>query len=130
MSYIEIIEPDESFVLVLGKSEFDLRRFDSAKYNEIEKRHTQRIPNRSGGFTIEVDSAAVNADLLDYMIIGWRKVRSPVTKADIPCTYETKQKLPGGVKLKITQACDAESITVKEKNDVSGKPSPDISSID
>jgi len=112
MSFIEIIEDSETFKLAIGESSFTLRRFDSQIYREIEKRHTTKTKNlRQGGWIKEVDEFAVNEDLLDYMITGWKDIKSPLTGQDVECSKENKNKLPGSVKVQIIEACDADSIS-------------------
>lgn len=112
MSFIEIIEDSETFELAIGESSFTLRRFDSQSYKDIEKRHTTRTKNlRQGGWIKEVDDYAVNEDLLDYMIVDWKNIRSPLTGQDVECTKAMKNKLPGSVKVQIIEACDADSIS-------------------
>jgi len=112
MSFIEIIEDQETFELAIGESSFTLRRFDSQIYKEIEKRHTTRTKNfRQGGWIKEVDDYAVNEDLLDYMIIDWKNIKSPLTGQDVECAKVNKNKLPGTVKVQIIEACDADSIS-------------------
>ena len=112
MSFIEIIEDQETFELAIGESSFNLRRFDSQIYKDIEKRHTTRTKNlRQGGWIKEVDDYAVNEDLLDYMIIDWKNIKSPLTGDDVECTKANKNKLPGTVKVQIIEACDADSIS-------------------
>lgn len=112
MAFIEIVEDQETFELEIGDSVLTLRRFDSEVYKKIEKKHTKREKNyRTGQVIKDVDEYAVNLDLLDYMIIDWRGIKSPTTGEDVPCTKEVKQKLPGSVKIQITEACDSDSIT-------------------
>jgi len=112
MSFIEIVEEQETFEHPVGDSTLILRRFDSEVYRDIEKRHTKRQKNlRQGGWIEEQDSYAINADLLDYMVVDWRYVRSPVLNEDVPCTRENKLKLPNSIKIEILDACDADSIT-------------------
>ena len=114
--FIEIIEDQETFELEIGESAFTLRRFDSETYRKIEKKHTKREKNlRTGQIFREVDEYAVNEDLMDYMIVGWRGIKSPTTGNDVPCTKEMKNKLPGSVKVQIIDACDADSITDNKK---------------
>lgn len=112
MSFIEIIEDQETFELKIGKSTLTLRRFDTDIFKEIEKRHTTRTKNlRQGGWIKEIDEYAVNEDLLDYMIVDWKKIKSPISHEDVPCTKEMKNKLPGSAKVQIIDACDVDSIT-------------------
>ncbi|MDA3832604.1 MAG: hypothetical protein PF495_04330 [Spirochaetales bacterium] len=118
MAFIEIVEDQETFELEIGESGLTLRRFDSEVYRKIEKKHTKKEKNyRTGQKMKEVDEYAINLDLLDYMIVGWRGVRSPTTGEDVPCNKEMKAKLPGSIKMQITEACDSESITAEKKKD-------------
>lgn len=124
MSFIEIIESDESFELPIGDSVFTLRRFGSEVYKQVEKKHTKKDKNRRTGviFT-DPDEHAINEDLLDYMILDWQGIKSPTTKADVPCTRENKLKLPGGAKMQIIGACDADSVTGEQGKKESGTTS-------
>jgi len=116
MAFIEIVEEQEEFRLDIGESFFNLRRFDSEAYKRIEKKHTKRKKNyRTGQWEVEVDDYAVNADLFDYMITGWGEIKSPLTHEDVPCEKVSKLKLPGSVKIQITEACDSDSITTEKK---------------
>jgi len=116
MSFIEIVEDQETFELEIGESILELRRFDSTVYNRIEKKHTKKEKHgRTGQIFRDVDEHAVNEDLLDYMILGWRNVKSPTTGEDVPCERAYKLKLPGTVKLQAIEACDTESITLEKK---------------
>ena len=116
MAFIEIVEDQETFELEIGDSSLTLRRFDSEVYRKIEKKHKKKEKNyRTGQKIKEVDEYAVNLDLLDYMVVDWRGVRSPTTGEDVPCNKDMKAKLPGSIKMQITEACDSESITVEKK---------------
>ncbi len=116
MSFIEIVEDSETFELEIGESKLILRRFDSEIYKQIEKRHTKKEKNyRTGQWIRDVDEFEVNADLLDYMIIEWKDVKSPITGEDVACTREMKIKLPGSVKMRVIEACDVDSITTVKK---------------
>ena len=123
MSFIEIVEAEETFDLEIGESTLTLRRFDSELYKNIEKRHTAKSKNlRQGGWIKEVDEYAVNEDLLDHMIVGWKNVKSPLTGEDVPCTREMKLKLPGSVKVRIIEECDTDSITSGDSADEKKTP--------
>lgn len=116
MGFIQIVEDQERFDLEVGDSILILRRFDSQVYKEIEKKHTVRKKHfRSGQMIEDSDSFAINEDLLDYMLTDWKDVKSPTTGEDVPCTRENKIKLPSSVKLQITEACDADSVTSEKK---------------
>ncbi|MBW2599928.1 MAG: hypothetical protein JRD89_12630 [Deltaproteobacteria bacterium] len=119
--FIEIVEDRETFELEISDSTLTLRRFDSEAYRQIEKRHTKKQKNlRTGQIFTETDEYAVNADLLDYMIVDWKGIKSPITADDVPCTKEMKNKLPGSVKVQIIEACDADSITDNKEKKESG----------
>ena len=116
MAFIEIVEDQETFELEISDSVLILRRFDSEVYRRIEKKHTKTNKNyRTGQMIKDVDEYAINLDLLDYMIVGWRSVKSPTTGDDVPCERANKLKLPGSIKIQITEACDSESITAGKK---------------
>ena len=121
MPYIEIVEIEESFELPIGDSIIVCRRFDTEVYKNIEKKHTKKSKNqRTGVIFADTDDHAINSDLLDYMIIGWRGVKSPLTGGDVPCTRENKLKLPSAAKVLIIEACDANSVSGSEKKVESG----------
>ena len=116
MSFIEIIEDQETFEFQIGESTLTLRRFDTSIFKEIEKRYTTKSKNlRQGGWIKEIDEYAVNEDLLDYMIVDWKNIKSPISHEDVACTKEMKNKLPSSVKVQIIEACDVDSITSSDK---------------
>ncbi len=88
---IQIIDPEERFTLSHQGASFTLRRIDSAAMVALER--------RGGGH-----EAAFNDEVLDYVLIDWEGVTSPLGQAEVPCTRENKLKLPGAVKLKILGA--------------------------
>ncbi|MCF8034356.1 MAG: hypothetical protein K9K66_10255 [Desulfarculaceae bacterium] len=88
---IQIIDPEERFTLSLEGASFTLRRIDSATLVALERRG-------EGG------SAALNDEILDYILIDWEGVTSPLGSAEVPCTRENKLHLPGAVKLKLLGA--------------------------
>lgn len=93
---IQIIDPEERFTIDLEGASLTLRRVDSAAMRAIERRH-------NGG----ADRRAVNDDVLDYALVDWAGVYSPLGQAEVPCTRENKLKLPGAVKLKVLAAAQA-----------------------
>lgn len=110
--FLEIIDPDESFTLPIGKSTLDLRRLDPEKLREIRKTHTTTTTEFVDGRPVKIsstDDQAINEDILDYCIRGWGVVRHPVTKQPVPCTRENKLKLPGKAKLLVLNACNSDS---------------------
>ena len=124
MGFIEIVEEEETFELKRGESTLTLRRFDTEFYRKIENRHTKKQKNfRQGGWIKEVDDFAINEDLLDYMVVGWKDVKSPITGQDVSCTREMKIKLPSSVKLEIIEACDSDNITSAAEKKTAPKPS-------
>ena len=119
MAFIEIVEEKEEFRLDIGESFFNLRRFNSEIYKQIEKKHTTRKKNyRTGQWDVDPDDYAINADLLDYMVTGWGGIKSPLTHEDVPCEKANKLKLPGSVKIQITEACDSDCITIEKKTNL------------
>jgi len=116
MAFLEIIEEQESFDFQVGDSILKLRRLDPEVYREIHKKHTKTHKHpRTGNIFKETDDFAVNADLLDYMIVGWSNVKSPSTGEDVPCNKENKNKLPGSVQVQIVEACDVNNVTGSDK---------------
>ncbi len=88
---VQIIDPEERFSLQLEGSSFVLRRVDSATMMALERR-------RPGKET------ALNDEVLDYVLVEWEQVTSPLGGAAVPCTRENKLRLPAAVKLKILGA--------------------------
>ena len=87
---IQIIDPEERFELRLEGATLVVRRLDSATLTAIERRHaSQRAKTQA------------NDDVLDYILLDWRGVTSPLGQAEVPCTRENKLRLPTAVKLKI-----------------------------
>ncbi|MBI5523876.1 MAG: hypothetical protein HY910_14710 [Desulfarculus sp.] len=93
---IQIIDPEERFTLHLEGAQISLRRLDSASQRAMERRH-QGAGQR----------AAVTDDVLDYVILDWQGVQSPLGGAEVPCTRDNKLRLPSAVKLKVLAACQA-----------------------
>ncbi len=90
---VQIIDPEERFVIEVEGARLTLRRVDSATLAAMERRH------RADG-----DRRAVNDDVLDYALLDWSGVHSPLGGAEVPCTRENKLRLPASVKLKILAA--------------------------
>lgn len=88
---IQIIDPEERFTLSLNGASFTLRRIDSAALLALERRG-------------ELPKAALNDEILDYILLDWEGVTSPLGAAEVPCTRENKLHLPGAVKLKLLGA--------------------------
>lgn len=88
---VQIIDPEERFGLELEGASFVLRRIDSATLMALERRR----PNQE---------TALNDEVLDYVLLEWEQVTSPLGGAAVPCTRENKLRLPAAVKLKILSA--------------------------
>ncbi len=88
---IQIIDPEERFTLSYQGASFTLRRIDSATLVALERRG-------------EGQKSALNDEILDYILIDWEGVASPLGEAAVPCTRENKLHLPGAVKLKLLAA--------------------------
>jgi hypothetical protein len=93
MSGIQIIDPEERFQLGMEGAVMHLRRLDSATLTAIERRHAA---NR--------DRNRVNEDVLDYILLDWSGVTSPLGGTEVPCTRENKLRLPTAVKLRLLAA--------------------------
>ncbi|MBI4797441.1 MAG: hypothetical protein HY794_01625 [Desulfarculus sp.] len=93
---IQIIDPEERFCLHLEGAQIFLRRLDSHSQRAMERRH-QGAGQR----------ASMTDDVLDYVILDWQGVMSPLGGAEVPCTRDNKLKLPSAVKLKVLTASQA-----------------------
>ncbi len=90
---IQIIDPEERFPVEMEGAGFTLRRLDSATLMAIERRHKS-----------EPDRNHINEDVLDYVLLDWRGVTSPLGGLEAPCTRENKLRLPTAVKLRLLAA--------------------------
>lgn len=90
---VQIIDPEERFTIEVEGASLTLRRVDSATLMALERRH-----NNQG------DRRAVNDEVLDYALLDWSGVHSPLGQAEVPCTRENKLRLPASVKLKVLAA--------------------------
>ncbi|MBU2518513.1 MAG: hypothetical protein KKB57_13080 [Proteobacteria bacterium] len=88
---VQIIDPEERFALEMETSSFVLRRIDSATMVALERR-------------CRGQEGSLNDEVLDYVLMDWEGVTSPLGGADVPCTRENKLRLPAAVKLKILSA--------------------------
>ena len=124
MAFVEIIEDGEQFVKKIEDTEFILRRLSKEAAKRIRKRHTKKTKNfRTGTWEIEADDDAIGEDVIDYCIVGWKNVYSPVTGKPVECTRENKLKLPLNVIEEISSACDVENVSGmagEQKNAKSG----------
>lgn len=91
---VQIIDPEERFALEVEGSAFSLRRIDSATMVALERR-------------CQGQKGALNDEVLDYVLLDWEEVTSPMGGAAVPCTRENKLRLPAAVKLKILGAAQA-----------------------
>jgi len=127
MEYIRLVDEQEKLAFRIGKSTIFYRRYDSKKYREIERRHTRKGPNsRSGEENIKVDTPAINDDLLDYMIIDWENIQSPIPPhKNMDCTTENKLKLPADIRLALVKRGNGE--TDEDEMEEEKKTSPSMS---
>ncbi|MGD8561235.1 MAG: hypothetical protein PVG03_01815 [Desulfarculaceae bacterium] len=91
---IQIIDPEERFTLDMDGAHFKLRRIDSATLMAIER-------SVGGG---QEESRQMNDEVLDYVLVDWEGVTSPLGETEVPCTRENKLKLPTSAKLKVLAA--------------------------
>ncbi len=90
---IQIIDPEERFRIEVDGAGLFIRRIDSATLMAIERRHQG-----------SKDRRRINEDVLDYVLLDWEGVTSPLGESEVPCTRENKLKLPTAVKLKVLAA--------------------------
>lgn len=90
---IQIIDPEERFVLTVEGAELHVRRLDSDSLVAIERRLGPAAGRKE-----------VNEEVLDYVLVDWRGVESPLGGAEVPCTRENKLRLPAAVKAKVLAA--------------------------
>ena len=88
---IHLIDPEERFILEAEGAKLTLRRIDSATMMAIER--------KTGG-----DAAKAADEALDYALVDWDGVASPLGEVEVPCTRENKLKLPTSVKSRIMAA--------------------------
>ena len=93
MKGIQIIDPEERFDLTLEGAVIRLRRLDSATQQALERRHAG-----------EKDRLGLADDMLDYVILEWEGVTSPLGEAAVPCTRDNKLRLPLAVKTRVLAA--------------------------
>lgn len=99
---IQIIDPEERFTLELEGARLVLRRIDSASLMALERRlgGTPGRREEPGGTRRD----RLNDEVLDYVLLDWQGVTSPLDGSEVPCTAENKRRLPAAVKLKILAA--------------------------
>ena len=90
---IQIIDPEERFCLAVEGARLFLRRLDSATVQAVERRYAG-----------QKESGRINDELLDYVLLDWQGVTSPLGEVEVPCTRDNKLRLPTRVKLKIMAA--------------------------
>jgi len=110
MSYITIIQPDETFTHVPrlpdgGPSDasFTLRVLSDDQVKAFRKKHTthqwvngQRVQN--------VDGMALANDMIDAALVGWSGVKDSAGK-DLPCERAFKLLLPDRVQIEVVKLC-------------------------
>ena len=121
MSFVTIIDSNESFNLEIGDSTFNLRRLDLETYNGFVKARTKQVWKKHQPSGEETDWDGVYDDMLDYVITGWRNIKHPVTKEDVQCERKIKLKLPGVVREQIFEATNATSVMKEEEKKTKSK---------
>jgi len=99
---IQIIDPQERFSLELEGAKLVLRRIDSETLMALERR--VRGGAGRGGEAGRAERERLNDEVLDYVLLDWQGVSSPLDGSEVPCTAENKRRLPAAVKLKILAA--------------------------
>lgn len=126
-----LVDDRERWALHLGGSVLYYRRLSLAAAAAIERQQTVLLPAADGGppqavlpaAALEAARAALErraqprpasapavdlaGEILDYVLLEWRGVTSPLGEAEVPCTRDNKLKLPTPVKLKILAAAQA-----------------------
>ncbi len=92
-----IIDPEERFTLAVEGAELTLRRVDSASLVALEAKARE-------------NGSQVNEEVLDYVLLDWSGVASPLGGAPVPCTRANKARLPTPVKLKVLAAAQKLSL--------------------
>ncbi len=90
---IQIIDPEERFTLTVEGAELQVRRLDSEALTAIERR-----------LGPAAERSALNQEVLDYVLVDWQGVTSPLGGTEVPCTRENKLRLPAAVKAKVLAA--------------------------
>ena len=88
---IHLIDPEERFVLEAEGAKLTIRRIDSATMMAIER--------KTGG-----DPGKAANEALDYALVDWEGVASPLGEIEAPCTRENKLRLPTSIKSRIMAA--------------------------
>lgn len=90
---IQIIDSEERFTLEIEGATLYMRRLGSGTLQELKS----RLP-------VPPDSGQVNAEILDYVIIDWEGVSTPLGDVPVPCTRENKVALPAYIKAEVLRA--------------------------
>uniref|UniRef100_A0A6M3K6R5 Uncharacterized protein n=1 Tax=viral metagenome TaxID=1070528 RepID=A0A6M3K6R5_9ZZZZ len=115
---IDIIEETERFEIEMDGSVLELRRIPAEVRARISARNTTRVKTESGEWQDRTDPTGELLDCIDYAIVGWRGVRHPATKADVPPTSENKRRLPVRILQRVmTAVSEAESAVDRKSLD-------------
>ena len=110
MSYLTIIQPDETFTHVPtlpdgSKSEasFTLRVLADDQIKTLRKRHT-KTEWANGQRLQNVDGAALANDMIDAALVSWSGVRDSKGQP-LPCERTFKLLLPERLQVEIVRLC-------------------------
>jgi len=118
--FIEIVTDCEKNVYTAGESKIYFRRIDQAVVRQLQKKWTTPagINRKTGQKEMKTNEDEWYKDMLDYVIIGWEGVKYPKNHPeagkDVPCTRDTKCKLPSRIREEIWELAESESIVESE----------------
>ena len=125
--YIEIVTETEKNVYTAGESKIFFRRIDQAVVRQLQKKWTTPagINRKTGQRETKTNDDEWFKDMLDYIIIGWEGVRYPQHHPDagkeVPCTRETKFKLPARIREEIWELAESESVVEADAEEAEKK---------
>lgn len=90
---IQIIDPEERFSLEIEGATIHMRRLDSSALLGLE-----------GLLGAGTDKSKFNEEVLDYVLVDWEGVTTPLGDVAVPCTRENKLALPAYIKAQVLQA--------------------------
>src|SRR5262249_49097798 len=77
------------------ESVFQLRIVDDDTDKVIRKRHTRQVFDKKLRRTVDqLELAGYLADVIDFAIVGWTKVKNARTGDELACTAALKTRLP------------------------------------
>lgn len=87
---IQIIDPEERFTLEIEGATLHLRRMSSEALMGMESTASYK--------------GQLNELVLDYVLVDWEGVTTPLGDVAVPCTRENKLALPAFIKAKVLLA--------------------------